>query len=82
MSKSKGNVYYPCDLIAKGFSGAQVRFFLIYGPYRKKRNFTFEVFAQTIQKLDSFRSMVADLKQVKPNSQTETEAGLARQNYG
>ena len=77
MSKSKGNVYYPCDLIAKGFSGAQVRFFLIYGPYRKKRNFTFEVFAQTIPKLDSFRSMIADLKQVKPNSQTETEAGLA-----
>jgi cysteinyl-tRNA synthetase len=76
MSKSKGNVYYPSALIAKGFSGSQVRFFLIYGPYRKKRNFTFAVFAQTIQKLDSFRNMIADLKQVKPNSQTETIAGL------
>ena len=35
MSKSKGNVYYPSDLLAKGFSGGQLRFFLIYGPYRK-----------------------------------------------
>ena len=36
MSKSKGNVYYPSDLLAKGVSGGQLRFFLIYGPYRKK----------------------------------------------
>ena len=66
MSKSKGNVYYPSDLLAKGFSGGQLRFFLIYGPYRKKLNFTFEKFAQTTQKLDSFRSMVADLQKTKP----------------
>ena len=46
MSKSKGNVYYPSDLLAKGFSGEQLRFFLIYGPYRKKLNFTFEKLAQ------------------------------------
>ena len=44
MSKSKGNVYYPSDLLAKGFSGEQLRFFLIYGAYRKKLNFTFEKF--------------------------------------
>ncbi len=66
MSKSKGNVYYPKDLYAKGFSGEQLRFFLIYGPYRHKLNFTFEKFAQTIQKLDSFRNMVTDLE--KTNS--------------
>jgi cysteinyl-tRNA synthetase len=71
MSKTTGNVYYPSDLLAKGFSGGQLRFFLIYGPYRKKLNFAFEKLAQTSQKLDSFKSMVADLQQAKPTSQTE-----------
>ncbi len=65
MSKSKGNVYYPKDLYTKGFSGEQLRFFLIYGPYRQKLNFTFEKFAHTIQKLDSFRTMVTDLEKTK-----------------
>ncbi len=58
MSKSKGNVYYPSDLLAKGFSGGELRFFLIYGPYRNKLNFTFEKLAQTTQRLNSFKSMV------------------------
>jgi cysteinyl-tRNA synthetase len=71
MSKSVGNVYYPSDLLAKGFSGGQLRFFLIYGLYRKKLNFTFEKLAQTSKKLDSFKSMVADLQQVNSSSQTE-----------
>jgi len=73
MSKSKGNVYYPKDLFAKGFSGGQLRFFLIYGPYRQKLNFTFEKFAKTTQKLDSFRSMVADFEKGKPISQSEKQ---------
>ena len=67
MSKSKGNVYYPRDLLAKGFSGEQIRFFLIYGAYRKKRNFTSEKFGETIQKLDSFRRMVAELQGTNPS---------------
>ena len=70
MSKSKGNVYYPSDLIAKGFSGQQIRFFLIYGPYRKKLNFTLEKLTQTIQKLTSFKQMVADLEKTKPTCQS------------
>jgi cysteinyl-tRNA synthetase len=76
MSKSKGNVYYPSDLLAKGFSIAQLRFFLIYGPYRKKLNFTFDKFVQTTKKLDSFKNMVADLQQTKSSSQTEMQEGL------
>jgi len=69
MSKSKGNVYYPSNLTAKGFSGQQLRFFLIYGPYRKKLNFTFEKLAQTTQRLDSFKHMVAELEKTKPTYQ-------------
>jgi len=70
MSKSKGNVYYPNDLLAKGFSGQQLRFFLIYSPYRKKLNFTFNKLSQTTQKLDSFKRMIADLEKTKPTRQT------------
>ena len=70
MSKSKGNVYYPSDLLAKGFSGQQLRFFLIYGPYRKKLNFTFNKMAQTTQKLDALKRMVSDLEKTKPIRQS------------
>ena len=76
MSKSKGNVYYPNDLLAKGFSGGQLRFFLIYGPYRKKLNFTFERLAKTSQKLDSFRSIIAELQKTKPIIQAEEQKTL------
>jgi cysteinyl-tRNA synthetase len=65
MSKSKGNVYYPSDLLARGFSGDHLRFFLIYGHYRKKLNFTWEKMAEASHKLDSFRSMIGDLKEQK-----------------
>jgi len=76
MSKSTGNVYYPSDLSAKGFSGGQLRFFLIYGPYRQKLNFTFKKLAETSRKLDSFKRMVADLQEAKPSSQAETQETL------
>ncbi len=76
MSKSKGNVYYPTDLLAKGFSGEQLRFFLIYGPYRKKLNFTFERLAQRIQKLDSLKDMVAELQNTKSNGRIELQKNL------
>jgi cysteinyl-tRNA synthetase len=76
MSKSKGNVCYPSDLVAKGFSGGQLRFFLIYRPYRKKLNFTFEKIAETTQKLDSFKRMVTDLQQTKHTNQTEKYQSL------
>ena len=62
MSKSRGNVYYPDDLLTRGFSEDQVRFFLIYGQYREKLNFTWEKLAETSRKLDAFKSMVQDLE--------------------
>ena len=74
MSKSTGNVYYTSDILKKGFSGEHLRFFLTYGPYRKKLNFTFEKLAETSRKLDSFKSMVKDLQEQKSdNSNTEPE---------
>ncbi len=65
MSKSTGNVIYPSDITEKGFSGKHLRFFLIYGPYRKKLNFTFEKLSETSRKLDSFKDMVRELEASK-----------------
>jgi cysteinyl-tRNA synthetase len=63
MSKSTGNVYYPNNLLEKGFSGEQLRFFLIYGPYREKLNFTMEKLAETSSKLDSLKNMIKELQE-------------------
>lgn len=71
MSKSTGNVYYPRDLLARGFSGEQVRFFLIYGCYRETLDFTFEKLAETSRKLDSFKGMVQDLQKADSSASTE-----------
>jgi len=65
MSKSRGNVYYPADLLAKGFRNDHVRFFLIYGQYREKLNFTWKKLAETSRKLDAFKAMVKDLEKAE-----------------
>ena len=67
MSKSKGNVYYPKDLTEKGYRKEHLRFFLIYGHYKKKLNFTLEKLAETSRKLDNLRSMVQDVQNARSN---------------
>lgn len=78
MSKSKGNVYYTSDIMAKGYNGEQLRFFLIYGPYRKKLNFTWEKIKETSQRLDLLKKMISDLQYSKSNSSSEELRALAK----
>ena len=78
MSKSLGNVYYTKDVVSKGFSGTELRFFLIYGDYREKRNFTFEKLAETSRKLDSLRCMIAKLTNENSVSELRASGKLAR----
>ncbi|MCW4000674.1 MAG: class I tRNA ligase family protein [Candidatus Bathyarchaeota archaeon] len=68
MSKSLGNVYYPQDVHAEGYSGGELRFFLVYGAYREKLNFTFELLGQSKRRLDALRGMVADLQGIAHGS--------------
>ena len=65
MSKSKGNVYYPNDLVRMGYTGEHIRFFLIYGHYRKRLNFTLEKMQRTSRKLEVFKNMVRSLEKAK-----------------
>jgi cysteinyl-tRNA synthetase len=71
MSKSKGNIYYPADLLANGFRKDHMRFFLIYGQYRKKLNFTWKKMAETSRKLDTFKNMVQDLETAEAADSSE-----------
>lgn len=65
MSKSKGNVYYPSDLVRMGYTGEHIRFFLIYEHYRKRLNFTLKKMKRASQKLDLFKNMVRSLEKAK-----------------
>ncbi|KYC51853.1 MAG: cysteinyl-tRNA synthetase [Candidatus Methanofastidiosum methylothiophilum] len=67
MSKRKGNILYVDDLINKGYSIAEIRFFLIYSQYRIRMNFTFNKFNRTSSKLKDFLNMV-DFIMVKNNT--------------
>jgi cysteinyl-tRNA synthetase len=77
MSKSQGNVYYPADLLAKGYRNDHVRFFLIYGQYRKKLNFTWKKLAETSRRLDAFKGMVQDLEKAEAAHSSERAKKLA-----
>jgi cysteinyl-tRNA synthetase len=66
MSKSIGNVVYPRDVTRQGFSGEDLRFYLIYGAYRLERDFTFELLSAVKKQLDVVRGMIADLAKHNP----------------
>jgi cysteinyl-tRNA synthetase len=68
MSKSTGNVVYTGDVLERGFTGEQLRFFLTYALYRKKLNFTFESLREACGKLNSLRSMVRELQEAKADA--------------
>ncbi len=40
MSKSKGNIHYIEDLLKNGYAADEIRFFLVYGHYRKELDYT------------------------------------------
>lgn len=65
MSKSRGNIICPKDLIKQGFEWSHIRFFLIYGHYRKKLNFTWARFKKTCERLQQFQNMVKNLGDIQ-----------------
>jgi cysteinyl-tRNA synthetase len=61
MSKSRGNIVYLEDLEAQSYQAHHLRFFLIYTHYRRKLNLTESKLRQAARRLDSLRSLVAEL---------------------
>lgn len=62
MSKSKGNIYYTDTLMNQGYEVDQVRFFLIYGHYRKKLNYSDRATRLSADRLNTFRERVKALE--------------------
>lgn len=58
MSKSRGNIIYPQDLLEQSYEWRHIRFFLIYGHYRRKLNFTFTKYTKVCERLDNLRQMI------------------------
>ncbi len=62
MSKSLGNFYTLRDLLARGYSGREIRLVLIGTHYRKKLNFTFEGLEQARETLRRVDELVSRLE--------------------
>ncbi len=65
MSKSKGNILYPEDIISKDYKFYELRFFLIYKHYRKKLNYREDSFNKVSEKLKTFRLTVKNILKQK-----------------
>jgi len=78
MSKSKGNILYPEDLLERGFTGGDIRFSLIYTHYRKKLNLSDSYLEKAAGKLAAFKEAAKRLTGLvtEPGSAGEPEEEL------
>jgi cysteinyl-tRNA synthetase len=58
MSKSRGNILYTGDLIDRGYTAQEIRFFLIDGHYRERLSFTDAGMAASAERLRRLRGRV------------------------
>ncbi|UCF96365.1 MAG: class I tRNA ligase family protein [Spirochaetaceae bacterium] len=78
MSKSRGNILYPGDILNRHFQPHHLRFFLIQTHYRKKLNLTDKKFKQTAEYIDSIRSLARKLVgQTRPGAAGDAVDGKA-----
>lgn len=62
MSKSLGNYYTLRDILAKGYTGREIRYLLLSAQYRQPMNFTFDglhAARSAVQRLDETRAQLA-----------------------
>ncbi len=79
MSKSKGNIYYIETLMNKGYNPREIRFFLIYGHYRERLNYTDSNMRKTSLKLADFRGVVKKIEKKASSSPDSCAARKVRE---
>jgi cysteinyl-tRNA synthetase len=78
MSKSLGNIVYTGDVIKKGFSLQELRFFLTYNHYRERVNYTEKNMADAASLLKDTRSLISRIRTAeKRASRIQAGAGTA-----
>jgi len=65
MSKSLGNFYNLKDIIKKGYSPLELRYFYLSGHYRKPLNFTFTILNNSKNSLKRLHEIISKIKKSK-----------------
>jgi cysteinyl-tRNA synthetase len=76
MSKSLGNFFTLRDLLARGFSGREIRYLLLQSHYRETFNFTLEGLHAGRASLTRIDECLAKLRELAGNGRTEADAAL------
>ncbi len=74
MSKSLGNYFTLRDLVAKGFSGREIRYLLLTAHYRETFNFTLDGLQAARQSLQRIDECLTKLREVARNANAEPDA--------
>ncbi|MCF8111310.1 MAG: class I tRNA ligase family protein [Desulfobacteraceae bacterium] len=75
MSKSRGNIVYLSDLVSRGFQPHHIRFFLLYGNYRRSLNMDTERLDCARGKIETLRAMINRINEHRaPAGRTTTAA--------
>jgi cysteinyl-tRNA synthetase len=64
MSKSKGNILYSDDLQKLGYTMPEIRFFLVYGQYRDRLNYSEKLMRVTADTLRAFKGTVKAIEKI------------------
>jgi len=71
MSKSLGNFYTLRDLLAKGYTGSEVRWLLLQGHYKTPLNFTLAGLEAARQSLQRLRDCIQRVEKLPPQGASE-----------
>src|SRR6266568_4837636 len=77
MSKSLGNFFTLRDLLAKGFTGREIRYRLLTAHYRETFNFTLEELTAARTSLARLDECLAKLREVAGNATATADSSLA-----
>src|SRR5205807_3575618 len=79
MSKSLGNYYVLKDLLAKGFTGREIRYLLLTAHYRETFNFTIEGLQGARAALGRIDECLAKLREIAGNTPAANHSPLHKQ---
>jgi cysteinyl-tRNA synthetase len=79
MSKSLGNYFTLRDLLAKGFSGREIRFLLLSSHYRESFNFTLDGLAGARTALARIDELLGKLRDLAGSATAEPERAILDQ---
>jgi cysteinyl-tRNA synthetase len=78
MAKSLGNFYTVPDVLAKGYTGRELRYALLRVHYRVPLNFTWEGMNEARESLGRIDEWLARLREVAENANTERPTPIAQ----